>query len=74
MCAFFIKRGAKVTAIDESQDSALHWAAYKGLSPVIGLLSHIGWNSSPDNNQIPHRRRNEYYYHHNHHHHHQGST
>mmetsp|Transcript_9562 Transcript_9562/g.13820 ORF Transcript_9562/g.13820 Transcript_9562/m.13820 type:complete len:599 (-) Transcript_9562:388-2184(-) len=41
LAAFFIKRNADVNAVDNSRDSALHWAAYKGSVPVCGLLLHL---------------------------------
>lgn len=41
LAAFLIKRGADPNAVDESKDTALHWAAYKGAVPVCGLLLHL---------------------------------
>jgi len=41
MVAFLIQRGADETAVDDSKDTALHWAAYKGSVPVCGLLLHM---------------------------------
>ena len=41
LVAFFIKRGADASSLDTSQDTALHWAAYKGSVPVCGLLLHL---------------------------------
>jgi len=41
LVAFLIKRGADASSLDTSQDSALHWAAYKGSVPVCGLLLHL---------------------------------
>ena len=49
LCAFLIKRGADTMALDHSRDSALHWAAYKGVASVTGVLCHIGWNRSQNN-------------------------
>ena len=41
LAAFLIKRGADPNAVDDSRDTALHWAAYKGSVPVCGLLLHL---------------------------------
>ncbi len=41
LAAFLIKRGADPHAVDDSLDTALHWAAYKGAVPVCGLLLHL---------------------------------
>jgi ankyrin repeat protein len=41
LAAFLIKRGADPHAVDDSKDTALHWAAYKGAVPVCGLLIHL---------------------------------
>mmetsp|Transcript_34488 Transcript_34488/g.46193 ORF Transcript_34488/g.46193 Transcript_34488/m.46193 type:complete len:154 (+) Transcript_34488:549-1010(+) len=41
LAAFSIKRYADVKAVDNSHDSALHWAAYKGSVPVCGLLLNL---------------------------------
>jgi len=41
LAAFLIKRGADPNAVDDSHDTALHWAAYKGAVPVCGLLLHL---------------------------------
>lgn len=41
LSAFLIKRGADPNAVDDSADTALHWAAYKGTVPVCGLLLHL---------------------------------
>jgi len=41
LAAFLIKRGADPNAVDDSRDTALHWAAYKGAVPVCGLLLHL---------------------------------
>mmetsp|Transcript_30266 Transcript_30266/g.46319 ORF Transcript_30266/g.46319 Transcript_30266/m.46319 type:complete len:858 (+) Transcript_30266:185-2758(+) len=41
LAAFLIKRGADPNAADSSNDTALHWAAYKGTVPVCGLLLHL---------------------------------
>lgn len=41
LSAFLIKRGANPNAVDDSADTALHWAAYKGAVPVCGLLLHL---------------------------------
>lgn len=52
LAAFLIKRGADADAVDDSRDTALHWAAYKGSVPVCGLLLHLngvdGHLDSPD--------------------------
>mmetsp|Transcript_55064 Transcript_55064/g.133785 ORF Transcript_55064/g.133785 Transcript_55064/m.133785 type:complete len:634 (+) Transcript_55064:324-2225(+) len=40
VCAFLIKKGANIKAVDTSLDSALHWAAYKGSSHVCGFLAY----------------------------------
>lgn len=48
LCAFLVKRGADVNAVDEANDTAMHWAAYKGVAPVMGLFCHIGKNSEND--------------------------
>lgn len=41
LAAFLIKRGADPLAVDDSKDTALHWAAYKGSVSVCGLLLHL---------------------------------
>lgn len=41
LAAFLIKRGADPNAVDDSRDTALHWAAYKGAVSVCGLLLHL---------------------------------
>jgi len=41
LAAFLIKRGADPHAVDDSNDTALHWAAYKGTVPVCGMLIHL---------------------------------
>lgn len=41
LVAFLIRRGADPNAMDDSRDTALHWAAYKGSVPVCGLLLHL---------------------------------
>jgi len=41
LAAFLIRRGANPNAVDDSRDTALHWAAYKGSVPVCGLLLHL---------------------------------
>lgn len=41
LAAFLIKRGADPNAVDDSRDTALHWAAYKGTVSVCGLLLHL---------------------------------
>eukprot|EP00557_Chaetoceros_sp_GSL56_P007511 CAMPEP_0176496550 /NCGR_PEP_ID=MMETSP0200_2-20121128/11252_1 /TAXON_ID=947934 /ORGANISM="Chaetoceros sp., Strain GSL56" /LENGTH=809 /DNA_ID=CAMNT_0017894507 /DNA_START=29 /DNA_END=2458 /DNA_ORIENTATION=- len=41
LAAFLIKRGADPNAVDDSKDTALHWAAYKGAVSVCGLLLHL---------------------------------
>jgi len=65
LCAFFVKRGAYASAVDSSQDSALHWAAYKGATPVVGLLCYIGWNrhhqsNDPSNQMMIQHHENNY--------------
>lgn len=39
--AFLMKTGANVGIRDTHGDSAMHWAAYKGFTDVVGLLSHL---------------------------------
>lgn len=39
-CVFFLKNGADMNLRDSNGDTALHWAAYKGFSELVGLLSH----------------------------------
>jgi|AntRauTorckE5430_2_1112549.scaffolds.fasta_scaffold01248_4 palmitoyltransferase len=41
LAAFLIKHWADPNAVDDSRDTALHWAAYKGAVPVCGLLLHL---------------------------------
>lgn len=41
LAAFLIRRGADPNAVDDSRDTALHWAAYKGSVSVCGLLLHL---------------------------------
>jgi len=41
LSAFLIKRGADPNSVDDSRDTALHWAAYKGSVPVCGLLLYL---------------------------------
>jgi len=41
LVAFLIKRGANPFAVDDSKDTALHWAGYKGSVPVCSLLLHL---------------------------------
>jgi ankyrin repeat protein len=41
LVAFLIKRGANPYAVDNSGDTAFHWAAYKGAVPVCSLLLHL---------------------------------
>jgi len=36
----FLKNGADMNLRDSNGDTALHWAAYKGFSELVGLLSH----------------------------------
>jgi len=39
VCAYLLQKGrADLWAMDNSRDTALHWAAYKGSLPVCGLL------------------------------------
>jgi len=37
--AYLIQKGAVLHAVDNSSDTATHWAAYKGSAAVLGLLS-----------------------------------
>jgi len=41
VCAFLLKHGANMYALDNSEDGALHWAAYKGAIGVVGLLCYF---------------------------------
>lgn len=41
LAAFLIRKGANPNAVDDSRDTALHWAAYKGSVDVCGLLMHL---------------------------------
>ena len=41
VCAFLLKRGADISAIDNSSDGAIHWASYKGATNVVGLLCYF---------------------------------
>jgi len=41
VCAFLLKRGADICAIDNSSDGAIHWASYKGSINVVGLLCYF---------------------------------
>lgn len=38
--AYLIKNGADMAVCDKNGDTALHWASYKGLVEVVGLLSY----------------------------------
>ena len=38
--AFLLKNGADMGIVDKNGDNALHWAAYKGLVEIAGLVSH----------------------------------
>eukprot|EP00978_Attheya_sp_CCMP212_P019739 scaffold55632_cov56-Attheya_sp.AAC.1 len=44
LAAFLVQQGADISHLDTSQDTALHWAAYKGSVPVCGLLLHLHSN------------------------------
>jgi palmitoyltransferase ZDHHC13/17 len=44
-CIYLFKQGADMSLVDNNGDAALHWAAYKGFSVLLGLLCHI----SPEN-------------------------
>jgi palmitoyltransferase ZDHHC13/17 len=39
--AFLYKNGVDMTLADNNGDSPVHWAAYKGFSEMMGLLSYI---------------------------------
>lgn len=41
LVGYLIQKGADVRAVDNNEDSALHWAAYRGDSNVVGLLLHM---------------------------------
>jgi ankyrin repeat protein len=38
--AFLVKNGADMGICDKNGDTALHWAAYKGLVEIVGLLAY----------------------------------
>jgi hypothetical protein len=38
---YLVKCGADMTLKDNNQDSALHWAAYKGYVEMVGLLTYF---------------------------------
>jgi ankyrin repeat protein len=38
--AYLLQKKCQLTALDDSGDSATHWAAYKGSTTVLGLLSY----------------------------------
>ena len=40
-CIYLSKNGADMALCDNNGDTALHWAAYKGFGPLLGLLSHL---------------------------------
>lgn len=38
--AYLVQQGSDLQAMDTSRDTAVHWAAYKGSLPVLGLLQY----------------------------------
>jgi ankyrin repeat protein len=40
--AYLVKNGADTSVLDVNQDSAMHWAAYKGELAIVQLLHHLG--------------------------------
>lgn len=40
--AYLVKNGADTSLLDVNQDSAMHWAAYKGELSIVQLLHHLG--------------------------------
>ncbi|KAJ0393932.1 hypothetical protein P43SY_002879 [Pythium insidiosum] len=46
---FLVKHGADVTLVDIDQDSAIHWAAYKGATEIVSVFQYLGLSSdAPD--------------------------
>ena len=45
LAAFLIQNGADAMAVDEHNDSALHWAAYNGDPNIVGLMLHTSIQS-----------------------------
>lgn len=50
--AYLVKNGADTSLLDVNQDSAMHWAAYKGELSIVQLLHHLG---------LPVRRRRRHH-------------
>ena len=56
LVAFLLQKGADGKAVDNSWDTALHWAAYKGSIQVCGLLlfrGEIAWTTTDKYGQTP---------------------
>lgn len=46
---YLIKNGADVTLVDIDEDSAIHWAAYKGATEIVSVFQYLGLSSDgPD--------------------------
>ncbi|GLD92114.1 hypothetical protein PINS_up000647 [Pythium insidiosum] len=46
---YLVKHGADVTLVDIDQDSAIHWAAYKGATEIVSVFQYLGLSSdAPD--------------------------
>ena len=42
---YCVKNGGDITCVDIDQDSAIHWAAYKGATEIVSVFQHLGLSS-----------------------------